>query len=379
MLPMSANSDQWIADVITYVRNNFGNQANLIEPTDVKRIRAASKDRIGPWTLAELVKYDPPSMDRKKWKLASSHGGDKLGLSVDGNKGSRWDTGATMRPGMWFSIQLPQPTRVLALSLDSAGSIDDYPRGYLVHVSGNGKDWGKPVAKGAGKRGVTTVELSATKPTRFIRITQTGSSNSKYWSIHELAIKGAPAETLTAAKTVALAQLLSKINPSALVKAAKNAGDATRGAKLFYNQTLSCSKCHDPASGKKLGPDLASKRDGVTDAFLVESVLDPTKSIRKGYEQMIVQHEDGLTISGFRVSEDKNTLVIREPAGGKEIKFKKEELLFTRQSKLSAMPAGLVNQLKNQTEFYDLVQFLIEVNAGGPARMKALKKIATGK
>jgi putative heme-binding domain-containing protein len=154
-------------------------------------------------------------------------------------------------------------------------------------------------------------------------------------------------------------------------------GDATRGAALFFDQAVSCAKCHDPASGKPLGPDLASKRDGVTDEFLVESVLDPSKSVREGFEQFLVKDLDGLVVAGFKVSEDAKTLVLREPAFGKEIKLAKDDLDWIRQSKLSVMPEGLVNQLKSREQFLDLVRFLIEVNEGGPTRMNALKKALT--
>ena len=42
MLPMGANTDQWIADVATYIRNTWDNRAPLIEASDVASVRAAS-------------------------------------------------------------------------------------------------------------------------------------------------------------------------------------------------------------------------------------------------------------------------------------------------------------------------------------------------
>jgi len=38
-----AASDQQIADVLTYVRNNFGNKASAVTATEVKAIRAKTK------------------------------------------------------------------------------------------------------------------------------------------------------------------------------------------------------------------------------------------------------------------------------------------------------------------------------------------------
>jgi mono/diheme cytochrome c family protein len=44
--PMPAQvqlNDQQIADVLSYVRNNFGNKASLVTPAEVKAVRAAKK------------------------------------------------------------------------------------------------------------------------------------------------------------------------------------------------------------------------------------------------------------------------------------------------------------------------------------------------
>ena len=61
------------------------------------------------WTLKELKYYDPPALeDRRNWKLAASHNAGKLAAAIDHDPGSRWDTGAHQRPGMWFSIELPE-------------------------------------------------------------------------------------------------------------------------------------------------------------------------------------------------------------------------------------------------------------------------------
>ena len=36
-------TDQEIADVLTYVRNSFGNKANAVHASDVKKVRATAK------------------------------------------------------------------------------------------------------------------------------------------------------------------------------------------------------------------------------------------------------------------------------------------------------------------------------------------------
>jgi len=39
----STMNDQQIADVLTYIRNNFGNKASQIKEADVKAVRAKTK------------------------------------------------------------------------------------------------------------------------------------------------------------------------------------------------------------------------------------------------------------------------------------------------------------------------------------------------
>ena len=53
MPPMGLN-DQQLADVLTYVRSQFGNQAPAVKPDDVKAVRAANEGRSTFWTAKEL-------------------------------------------------------------------------------------------------------------------------------------------------------------------------------------------------------------------------------------------------------------------------------------------------------------------------------------
>ena len=371
MLPMASNPDQWIGDVATFIRNSWGNKASMVEATDVSRIRNESNDRIGPWTLRELTYFDPPPLeDRGLWKLTASHNANKTNGCVDGNDRSRWDTGTTQKPGMWFGIELPEPIRLMSLHLDTRGSALDYPRGYTVKVSVDGETWSDDVAKGTGDEPITEIEVDSADPIRFIRITQTGQSPNKFWSIHELGIKGL---SLREPPPVPLAQELAERSVSELANLARKRGDAKRGARLFFDQNLSCAKCHEPDTAERLGPDLAMKREGVDTAFLVHSVLEPSKDIRKEFRQFKVLTEEGLIIVGFIGNETDDELIIREPAGGKIIKIAQDDVVVVKPADVSAMPPGLVNQLTDEREFLDLVRFLIEINRDGRDRLEELR------
>jgi mono/diheme cytochrome c family protein len=55
-MPPMGLDDQQMADVLTYVRSNFGNNAPAVKPGDVKALREAKSGRIGFWTQEELRK-----------------------------------------------------------------------------------------------------------------------------------------------------------------------------------------------------------------------------------------------------------------------------------------------------------------------------------
>jgi len=54
MPPVAGVSDQDVADVLTYVRQSFGNKSNSVTPDQVKAVRAANAARTAPWNTAEL-------------------------------------------------------------------------------------------------------------------------------------------------------------------------------------------------------------------------------------------------------------------------------------------------------------------------------------
>ncbi len=72
-------------------------------------------------------------------------------------------------------------------------------------------------------------------------------------------------------------------------------GDAQRGADIFFNRAdVYCLRCHKIAgSGGDVGPDLSdvgSKRDRM---YLLESLLQPSKTITEGFETIVVLDGEG--------------------------------------------------------------------------------------
>ena len=121
--------------------------------------------------------------------------------------------------------------------------------------------------------------------------------------------------------------------------------------------------------GEGLGPDLAAVgKTGPAGADLVEAILEPSKTIRKGYETVTVVTKDGKTLTGRLIEERPEAIVLREAAPeGKPITIARAEIDERRDNGPSLMPAGLVNQLGSRQEFLDLVRYLIEIAERGPA------------
>jgi len=185
MISMSSNGDEWVASVVSYIKNSFGNDLGFINEEEVKQIREANADRTTPWTEVDLHASVPNAIpDRSGWKVTASHKSGDGFYAVDGNLDSRYTNGESMKEGMWLQVELPQPKRIVGVVLDAARSNGDYPRGSKIEFSLDGKKWSKPLKQKDGKAAKLTVEFPE-QEAKYVKITQTGN-HSLYWSIHDL-------------------------------------------------------------------------------------------------------------------------------------------------------------------------------------------------
>ncbi len=154
-----------------------------------------------------------------------------------------------------------------------------------------------------------------------------------------------------------------------LTKAALKEGDAERGAIVFFQPHMACNKCHSIGDEENsLGPSLVKFDTETSDAHLVESILHPSKSIRKGFEAATVITLDGKTQTGLLVEDDKEKVVVRDISRNELVTFARDDVDDVVPSKLSVMPVGQVNQLTSRQQFLDLVRYLIEIKQGGAKR-----------
>lgn len=205
---------------------------------------------------------------------------------------------------------------------------------------------------------------------------------------------------------------LSAEGAKALVAAARKEGDPQRGAIVFHQPFLACAKCHSvgqapaesltlgadipaatkPPAGRPsvdgfggvgrpntgrpapIGPDLTRPEPDTTAESIVESVLDPSKVLRKGFEPVVVHLNDGKTVTGLFVEETADTLVLRDVARiGETVTILKSTIEERVNSKTSIMPAGQVNVLASRQQFLDLARYLIEIAEGGAGRARQLQ------
>ncbi len=161
----------------------------------------------------------------------------------------------------------------------------------------------------------------------------------------------------------------------AIAAQARLRGDARRGALLFYRSAAACAKCHPSGEGESpLGPNLTNLGPEVTDEHLVLSILDPSRSIRQGFETVTVLTTDGQVRSGLKVSETEEKLILRDAANPTEpITLARAEIEDQRTSPRSLMPEGLADSFREERDLYDLIRYVSEVVSGGPQRAAQLK------
>src|SRR5262249_36938931 len=117
MVSMGQNNDEWVAAIATYVRNSFGNHAAPIFPTDVARVRQATAARKTPWPVPELESTLPRLIVRDlSWKATASH---NSAIAPNGFGMQPWTSGEPQKSGMWYQVELSQPTEIAEVQFES--------------------------------------------------------------------------------------------------------------------------------------------------------------------------------------------------------------------------------------------------------------------
>jgi putative heme-binding domain-containing protein len=188
-----------------------------------------------------------------------------------------------------------------------------------------------------------------------------------------------PSMSRTAEPAPTLQQQLLKEDAATLAKEARAQGDASRGAIVFYRPDMLCQRCHAVAEDTvRLGPDLSKEGKEATDIYLVESVLLPSKVIKKGFENVVITTKAGKTLSGLLAEERADAVVLRDATqDGKLITIRKDNIDERKDNGPSLMPEGLINVLSGRQEFLDMMRYLMEIAEKGPERARQLRPAAS--
>ncbi len=160
-----------------------------------------------------------------------------------------------------------------------------------------------------------------------------------------------------------LEQTLLAEGIESIVAAALSDGDAQRGGAFISEKKVSCTRCHSVKGiGPNLGPDLAALDSSKSNAYIVESILEPSKVVAKQYENVSIFTDSGKVVSGLLAERNEAHLVLRDiTQNGRRIRLATDEI--DEIVKLpSLMPKGLANEVSDRQGFLDLVRYLLELN-----------------
>ncbi|MBL9169584.1 MAG: HEAT repeat domain-containing protein [Verrucomicrobiales bacterium] len=135
-------------------------------------------------------------------------------------------------------------------------------------------------------------------------------------------------------------------------------GDPLKGARVFANPNgLACIKCHRVQNqGGDIGPDLSQIGSQFDRKALAESVLWPSRVVREGYQQLVLELKDGESVAGLIKGESAESITLRDLEGKNRI-VAKTDIQERSSSALSMMPEGL-HALLSLDDFADLVAYL---------------------
>jgi putative membrane-bound dehydrogenase-like protein len=140
-------------------------------------------------------------------------------------------------------------------------------------------------------------------------------------------------------------------------------GNPERGEAIFFDPARSrCVTCHRIGDrGERIGPDLTGVGDRFPRIHLIESVLEPSRTVAAGYQTLAVLLQDGRVQNGVKVAETAESLTLGD-AQGRLHTLEKADIDELRPQAASLMPEGLEKSFSRE-EFVDLIAFLASLKS----------------
>jgi putative heme-binding domain-containing protein len=135
--------------------------------------------------------------------------------------------------------------------------------------------------------------------------------------------------------------------------------DYDKGRKLFA--AANCFACHRyDNEGGNTGPDLTGIAGRFNQRDLLESIIDPSKEVSDQYQAVVIDTLDGKKVTGRIINLNGDNIMVltdmTNPNGITTVNRKNVDEI--KPSKLSMMPEGLLNTLK-EDEILDLMAYLL--------------------
>lgn len=134
--------------------------------------------------------------------------------------------------------------------------------------------------------------------------------------------------------------------------------DSLRGKLLFAeSKTMQCRNCHKVGDvGKTIGPDLNGIGKKLDKVKLLESILEPSKTIDPKFAAQLVETSDGQVVTGLLVSQDDKQVVLRG-VDGKETTIAADDVELIAPQQKSLMPELLLQDMTAE-QVADLLEYL---------------------
>jgi putative heme-binding domain-containing protein len=145
--------------------------------------------------------------------------------------------------------------------------------------------------------------------------------------------------------------------------ALEHEGDAAAGKHLYeQHKQLACNSCHLITGMEKSGPNLDGVGDKFTREQLIQEVLQPSLSIKPGYEQTVILTTDGRVLNG-RLERSTKIAVRLIDANGKQINLDWDQIDELKLSEQSLMPDNTIATI-SKMQFADLISYLESLRFG---------------
>jgi putative heme-binding domain-containing protein len=131
---------------------------------------------------------------------------------------------------------------------------------------------------------------------------------------------------------------------------------------------LACFACHRFANeGGAVGPDLTGAGGRFSPRDLLESIIEPSKTVSDLYAPIVITLTDGDTLTGQIVYLGTDTVEVNADMlnPGETTKVERKQIKSIKTSKTSPMPTGLLNSLP-EDEIMDLLAYVL--SGGKPGR-----------